>query len=119
MGCPVWLTDGYAERRGVCVDLSGSGMALDIEGAPALGTRVEVILELPDGQRARADAEVVRAADRPPGHSWLGLRFTYLSQENLMAIHSYVSRALGKKVDAAPGTRSDAHQSDAQARSST
>lgn len=76
--------------RGRTMDISGNGAQIASAVAYPAGTRLELILELPDGD-VRIEALVVRLAQQPtPKEVWLGVRFVRVDDRDRERIIRYI-----------------------------
>lgn len=78
-------------HEGLCVNLSGGGLGLRIDGWLPVGTIVNVTVDLPDEEELCIVGEVVRYDDLATGD--FAVRFMKLDQRALVAIHAQVADA--------------------------
>lgn len=71
-------------------DISGSGAQIVTPEAYPIGTRLQLVLEMPGGA-VHIEAVVVRLAHRPtPREVWLGVRFTRVEERDRERIVRYI-----------------------------
>lgn len=77
-------------QRGRTMDISGGGAQIVVAEVLPVGTRLELVLQLPDGE-LRLEAEVVRLAQPPaPREAWLGVRFVNLDERERQRIVRFI-----------------------------
>lgn len=84
----VRLPDWGALRAVYTVNLSIGGMRLSVGARTALGTPVDIILKLPDGERLHLPGTVAHLGRDSDGD--IGVRFDELPASTLQRIQSYI-----------------------------
>lgn len=77
------------ERTAMTTNIGNAGAFIVTEERLAVGTRLEVRLELPQRGPTTVRAEVIRHSGEHEETRGLGLRFTDLSGDTLMALDEY------------------------------
>lgn len=85
LGAPLEIRTDDRLVRGTCLNVSVGGLAAIVEGAPVVGTALELSLVLPGGPAIEMRGEVVRIEGAE-----VGMRFVALGQRALLAILTYV-----------------------------
>jgi len=85
LGASLKVESGGPLLVGTCRNISVGGLAASIEGPLAVGAKLSLVVELPEGLAIEMSGEVVRV-DRGD----VGVRFVALGQRALFAILSYV-----------------------------
>ena len=77
-------------RRTYVRDISKGGMFVRSRKPQPVGTRLSVVLELPDGSRFPLKGEVAAVRDEPEGRGGNGIRFLDLDPSRLAMLESYI-----------------------------
>ena len=101
----VRIPDWTALRTVYTVNLSLGGMQLSLGARAALGTPVDIILSLPNGERLHLPAKVAHLG--PGGNGDVGVRFDDLPASTHQQIQGYLDQlAAGTTPEARPRTKS-------------
>jgi len=101
----VRIPDWTALRTVYTVNLSLGGMQLSLGARAALGTPVDIILSLPNGERLHLPAKVAHLG--PDGNGDVGVRFDELPGSTHQQIQGYLDQlAAGATPEARPRTKS-------------
>ena len=101
----VRIPDWAALRTVYTVNLSIGGMQLSLGARAALGTPVDIILSLPNGERLHLPAKVAHLG--PDGNGDVGVRFDDLPASTHQQIQGYLDQlAAGATPQARPRTKS-------------
>ncbi|HZL18460.1 MAG TPA: PilZ domain-containing protein [Polyangia bacterium] len=101
----VRIPDWASLRTVHTVNLSLGGMRLSLGARAVLGTPVDIILTLPNGERLHLPAKVAHLG--PSGHGDVGVRFDDLPASTHQQIQGYLDQlAAGTTPEARPRTKS-------------
>ena len=92
----VRLPDWGALRAVYTVNLSIGGMRLSVGAQAALGTPVDIILKLPDGERVHLAGKVAHLG--PGGGGDIGVRFDELPPATRQQIERYIEELQGGRT---------------------
>ncbi|HVV16591.1 MAG TPA: PilZ domain-containing protein [Polyangia bacterium] len=95
----VRLPDWGALRAVYTVNLSIGGMRLSVGAHAALGTAIDIILTLPDGERLHLPARVAHLG--PDGNGDIGVRFDELPASTRHQIEGYLEQLQAGRTPAA------------------
>ena len=86
-------------RRTYVKDISKGGMFVRSRSPQPVGTKVKVVLELPDGSQFPIQGETVSIRDATDGTGGNGVRFTDLEPARLAMLERHIeARAAGRRI---------------------